>query len=802
MPKPLYLFIRPPYDQWQEIYGFGGDHRHTLLRTSGSADLVAAAAGRLSVRWPGVSGFHPSEGVAPPDPTPDYEDPFSELPPPDPAGPLPETVDLYLHPSLSAIVNPSFRARSRELNNIIGFAYLNVETASLEGHLAELLDGAVLDAPDMPRDQVVALLVRSHLDVYVTAGHQIGKGGRAFSEDAPASACEVGFAVITGYGRLDASHVYDWMREFVEDGQPNVDGYLARAPKRWPLIDETLGTDQAIALTQSALYPMTTLERLRTIRNLSYEQWRQVGNNQKALWRKRLLARVGRAPAGSDDPPFEFDDEDWQNIFQLEAVAEFYVNFDNPWAPGAAPRNPGEDGYIPANFLVPFGTAATAVGSTVTFDGPADLLKEVQQDYDAQFGHRQLYGRTYDTLSLENDTTRPGGLYLITEVNMDNIPPPHIVTTEGEPALPSPSAWHINLRPILVLIDSFGGREQLHGSNAQVIFSSPPDNLAKLQLDQTTPENVLRKVNTPFDTIYLPSDTVPISQAHPIARTYRIIDVDAANRTVNVNGIPALEGGHSAWHIPAGISGKMPPMNYNLGYSSDKGWDQYDGAMFIIYGGMVRAQYRWSSYTSRDHLYEVHNGLPHAFVSSLRGNRRYRFRSLRANSSEYINNAFWVNNFVPPNQPVEPVEARYYFEDPVTPDVGGRYTPRRRGQNPAVDAPGKAGIMIHSGGTGRPRPDGSLAQGAGNHSAGCLVSGIFEQFRDKLIDLYQEEYRGLHSRPRNIGPVLDLDVARLRGRNHARSEVFYQSGELSGTKWKDKIVGTLWLIRPDERPLG
>jgi hypothetical protein len=221
--------------------------------------------------------------------------------------------------------------------------------------------------------------------------------------------------------------------------------------------------------------------------------------------------------------------------------------------------------------------------------------------------------------------------------------------------------------------------------------------------------------------------------------------------------------------------------------------------MFIIYGGNVHRQFRWSSYTSRKHLHEVNNDLLHAFVSSLRGNKRYRFRSLRASSSKYINNAFWINNFTPPN---EPVEGRYYFEDSVTQDLGGRYTPARTGQNPVADTLGKRGIMIHSGGIGTPQPNGSITQGAGNYSAGCLVSGIFEQFRDRMIELYQMEYRGLHttiSGVENAAP--DSDAAKLQGKNHSQSEAFWSKGELSGNKWKDKIVGTLWVIRPDERPI-
>jgi hypothetical protein len=675
---------------------------------------------------------------------------------------LPDAVNLYLHLSPLVVQDPMFRSRESSLlhfsphfaSSITGFAYLNVETASLETALAELLDKAVAvgdgstPTGEITRAQIVELLVRGDLDILVLGGHAIGN---ASARDAPSGTRQVGFTVLTSGGPVDPSHVYDWMRDFVEDGQPDVDRFLNLTPKQWPIIDPNLTDTEAINVTEVALYPMPVLSELRNSRNMSAAQWRQVGDNQKTLWRNRLLRRTGHAPPGSSEPPFEFDDLDWKNTFQLEAVVEFYANFDDPWAVGAVPRNPAAAGYITIDFLDPAGTAATATGNVVALDGTSDLTR---------------IRINYDTLFLESDTARPARLYRITAVD----PIARTVTVDGAPALPgSTSPWEINLRPVLVVIDSFGGR--LQGSSATVSAAN------MLTLDGSPN---LSRVNPNFDTIYLPSDTARAK------RTYRITGVNNAAHTVTLDDNPVFDDGSSRWHIPAGISGESPPLFYNLGPGGVKGYDHFDGILFTMQGGTIHNKIRWSSYTSR--IYPTPQ-CGNECLSSVRGNKRYDFSSFLSNNA-FRNYSLRVND---PGAAYDGVrEARFYFSTPVTPDS---IAPPA---NPADPGGGKTVIRLHYSGFNSP--------GGGCNSAGCIVTPIYYEQRDRLIDLYQDEYQAFH------GPgTQDTEVQKAHGRNHAQSQTLWNNtmagiggaaNQLTRANWNHKIVGNLWVVRPDERPLG
>lgn len=740
MAQPLQLFIKPPYTDWTEIHGYGADpliasriHTHLLLEKIGTAPFVAAAAGKLSARPPQGGLFSANEPVTIPAA----------------ADPLPSSVILYLH--LSPLVtagNPAFRTRALGFSGISAFAYFNVATSSLEAGLAELLDAATVPAGALTRAQVVDQLVRGVLDVPVTAGHAMGE---ASSRGAAAGSVRLGFTVVTRLGPLDPAHVYDHMRDFVEDGQADLDAFLALAPKSWPVIDPSTSTPSAIQLTQSALYAWPILDDLRVIRGLTAAEWRTVHDNQKALWRQRLLKRSGHAPAGSTAPPFAFDDLDWKNLFQLEAVVEFYVNYPDPWAPGAVPRNPGDPGYITVEFLDPVGDAATAAGNVVTLDGNPDLTR-VREYYNF---HAGAYQRR-DYLFLESDTARATKMYRITAVD----DAANTVTLDGSPVLDGgTSAWKIQLRPVGVIIDCFGGRlkgEAATSAGSVLTLDGNPD---------------LSKVNRNFDTVYLPSDTVRAT------RTYRITAVDNAAKTVTLDGSPTLDGGTagntSEWHIQAGVGGELPNMFYNLGPGGARGYDHFDGIMLVVFNGEVRRKIRWTSFTSRDYA------PGHQFLSSLRGNRAYDFMTYRSG------NAFrnYSVRIVDQGRSYDGVhEARFYFATPVTAD-----------SVPAGTAPnggGKTEIRLHYSG---------MNSVDGCDSAGCLVSPSYHYLRDELIEVYQGEYAAFN------GPgTEDAQVQKAHGRSQADSETLWNTAGaagLNGANWNDKIVGTFWVVRPDERPL-
>jgi hypothetical protein len=746
MPKPLRLFIRPPYrpsdipaGPWSLVHGFGPEapispsvfqtvHSHVLLRTSGSGEFFAANDGLLSVRPPGTGGLDPRE----------------EFEMPGPSDP-PSTITLYLHMSPLRVgpVSIAFDERAAPINGVTGFAYLNVAVASLGNGLRELLDSPVLGGSALSREEVVNLLVRGLLDVWVTGGHAIGQ---ASTNGAPAGQRQLGFTALTTLGPMDPSHVYDWMRDFLEDGQSDLDGFLALAPKRWPVISPGVSAADAIDLTNYALYPMTVLQELRVTHHLTPEQWRLVGDNQKQQWRRRLLARTGQASPGATDPPFAFDDIDRRNVFQIEAVVEFYANFDDPWAAGAAPRAPDAANYVTANFLDLEGSQSIATGNRVTLDGePALSGVRAQQD----------------TIFLERDTARPSRLYRITAVDDAN----DTLTLDGTPAIAGGTTaltpWRIRARPVLVVIDSFGAR--LSGLSATVANPGTPD---VVTLDGA-PD--LSRVNANFDTIYLPADT-----ARP-SRTYRITVRSDAAKTVTLDAAPVLADGASAWHIPGGVGGTVPPFTsgrVNALTGGPLGFDHYDGVVFVVYEGAVRAQYRWTSYTSRTNANAGH-------LSSIRGNRRYDYASLRG-ADDFRNYGFGVRD---PGAAFDGVrEARYYFQTPVLGDTAVAPAP------PADPGLGKIDILFH---------DGSTAGRPGTGSAGCLVSPDINDLRDVLIGWYQHDFEAV-----NTPGALDTEVARAHGLDRIAAQALWNLPTgLSAANWNNRIRGTCWLIRPDERPL-
>ncbi|WP_164000173.1 hypothetical protein [Pyxidicoccus caerfyrddinensis] len=741
MAKPLRLFINPPFvapTPWTRVHGYGpapstpgpqhAFRDHLRLRTTDTGQLLAVMAGTLSARPPLGGAPDPTEPFDLPE---DYE-------------PLPPRVKLYLHPSFVMTGAQAFQQRAQQLGGLRGFIYLDIETGSLEAALAEQLD-FLIPNQGLNRARVVDLLIRGQVDVPVTAGHAIGRAAPVAGQ---AGTREVGFSVLTFSGTTDPSHLYDVMRDFVEEGQPKVDELLTLAPRKWPVIDAATPA-ALLGLVQASLYPFSVLKEAKDRLHLTAAQWRQVGNHQKALYREQLLKRAGHAPAGSTAPPFEFNDRDALNLFQLEAIVEFYSLFDDPWLAGAVPGTPTAATTI--DFLDPEGAAATAAGNQVTLDGTMDLS-------------RVRAGK--DLLYLDADTARPRKWYRITAVDVAN----RQVTLEAGASEPNlggnPSPWRISLRQVLVLIDPLGGR--LQGASA----TRTADNTVRLD---GTPN--INKLNARFDTVYLPSDT-----ARP-RRTYRITAFDRVQRTLTLDGNPDFGGGTSAWHIPAGLSGELPALAYDLGPAvpatpaNPRFYDHYDGVMFVVHNGEVHAQVRYTSFTSRNYPANDQN------LSSVRGNRRYHWASYRSpgtgSGPQFRNYTFTV---VDPDVTAYDGlrEARFYFGEHVTEDVP------EAGHDPQTSPThgGKVNVRIHRGTMS--------GQNTGTGSAGCLVSPLHNVLRDYVIDRYQVEQRALNG-------VNDANIQALRGQNWAQTQTTWAANSVT---WDNRIVGTLWVIRPDELPLS
>lgn len=565
---------------------------------------------------------------------------------------------------------------------------------------------------------------------------------------------------------------------------------------------------------------------------------------QQFLW--QLHQRVGHPLASpSGVTPFTFEvsgiwnhihrGDLWRNIDQLEAVVEFYANFTEPWGAGAAPLKPGDPGYKTVSLRDPTGQKATVAGNVVTLDGSPDLSDIIPDppgnkpagtaaggsppskgSYPAQM----MY--LYDTLWLEADTGRSPKTYRITNVDDKN----KTVTLDAAPKLPqgiNVSKWRLNRRPIIVIIDPIGPRVRtgdvtLQGA-AATVKGADPNNAAwtVLSLDGS-PD--LGRVNVGFDTIRLDTDTSSASgRPGPV---YRIVDVNDAADQVTVAGAPSLGGGSSGWQIPAGVGGVPPTLNYDLGpqyapkppqgttwtpqqlsEQATRGYDHYDAGLFLVHRGKVVSQrlYRWSSYTSR--IYGSWDGSSwKQDLSSVRGNARYYYSSYfsgnpTANppSGAFKNFTFAVVDYTatPPSTKLiadthdHVAQARFYTGTPTPPaNAATTADPDRLSPDVFVDANGKTSIRLHLG---------SRKGKYGSGSAGCMVSPEYIDMRTDLLKLFEAdygEYFGMGTFDAGVRQVTNATTL-------AQSETLWKT--FNRSNWDGKVVGTLWLIRPDERPI-
>ena len=754
MRQPLRLFITVA--DWTLAYTYGQTggtfHSHAAVRTTGNGEVITASDGTLSMNPTTTQAVE--GGPAQPVTTTPAE-----------GEPLPTTVTLYLHLAEHLANNTQFRDRSNGLNNISGFAYLNIETTSLETRLGPQLDAATLPAGSgtLNRNQRAALFVRGQITLEIEAGDIIAV---ASTQNAPAGERHLGFAVLNDHGQIDPAHSYNWMREFVTEGQPAVDQLLELIPVRWPVIDPTLTPAEAIASTQNQLYPMSVLNDIRVSQGLNAAQWREVGDNQKTLWQARLLKRSGHAPADSTAAVFEFDDEDWQNLFQMEAITEFYNNFNDPWRP-YLPRTTGEN--VPGNAItIDFttgwhvviidgfgardtsqltGTAAVSEGRIIKLDSGVDLSRITTGT---------------DHIVLDTDRGRLTKKYLINSFDNET----DTMMLDGTPDLvDNKSEWHIDLN---------------NGGTLRGLMATVTRDRIRLDIPPVPGGAIdqLSRVNKRFDTVYLPNDRIRPS------KTYRILDIDNANDIITIDGEPDLDGGQTAWHIPAGLSGELPALGYDLHggpHAAIRGYDHFDGALFIIKDGTVRGTgpFRWNTYTKRHNVARSQN------LSSIRGNQHYDFASYRSGNA-FKNYSFLVRDHGEAYDGVR--ENQFYFgrehhdtDYSVTPDSAAP------GTNPVDGGPGKTEIRLHF----------SINNDAGCSSAGCVVSPVYYAFRQLMVQLYQVDYAAAH------GGANNADINQIgNATTRPASEALYNANPAGTLGWRNELEGNLWIVRPNERPLS
>jgi len=239
----------------------------------------------------------------------------------------PESILVFLNPRPFLDLVPGFAQRVGQLiglpipvtNSSIlsaqppgiiqAFVCVNIDFQSMKTELDAAIRESIIPGPttDLELSQAWQSFLRGELEISIDAGGNIGRAGASLIPPKANGNRQIGSIVIAQDGTLDPAYFYDGVRDFVND-EINLDDWLGLVPIKWPLLDDALDINQALERTANTIYPYKTLLDFKQSRNLSAEIWRQIGNNQKSIYRQRLLKRAGRL--ADDVPPFEFNDFD------------------------------------------------------------------------------------------------------------------------------------------------------------------------------------------------------------------------------------------------------------------------------------------------------------------------------------------------------------------------------------------------------------------------------------------------------------------------------------------------------------
>jgi hypothetical protein len=738
-------------------------HQTLQLSTTGDGTIVSPFDGTLSVK-------DPLGGVV------DSQFPYPKIP----NLPVPTAVPLYLQIDWAIYLQKqSIQDLTRSLGVMQGFVFIGIDPSTVEDALGAALDQKILRGDFGPakqrdvvpkdlvdktatRDQAFNMLITGNMGIKVKAGQVLGK---AVADPNDATRRVIDVATVTNDGLVDPIVTFRNLGPDLVDSAflTGLERFApSGTPTGWPVVDPQTDPTAFITETTSVSFPNPALEAARRDLSLSLGTWRQIRDNQKALYRAKLLALVGQSSDPSA-PRFEFDTLDWRNPFQLEAVVEFYANYANPWANGAVPLDPSASNYQPVDFQNFEGFSVTASGSVLTFPPEtAPMFAQLVTQGTGTPLNDTLNPEAQNIIELDADTNpdRPNKRYRVTKISSTA----RTMTLDAAPALPSAgSPWTLFRRTVIVLIDFFGGR--LSGTGAQVVSEDV------IQL-----ERPVSKVNPLFDTICLAADVGSPSRAYRIVKVLGgdpppdpavQFQVVARGETGSSDVHPDLGGGSSSWRIPAGVSSALEPLGENLGINSNnRGWDHCDAMLFVVKDGRVAHQARWSTFTSRNNGDDARR-----FQASVGGNVLYRMGSVRSNK-KHLNWCFRVTDRTSSDR----VQKAFYYFDPI-----------RKKQAVGPDEIAKAGIRIHT--------SASVTKGRGNWSAGCLTSVNFaEHTRGIIIELYQQELIGL-------GQGRDAAFDRIQSYGITDSIKNATDPDLQSV-WDDKIVGWCWVIRPDELPNG
>jgi hypothetical protein len=844
--KMLNLFISPPFSLWMREYNYGeplADDAGAIADEVGLATaetdmfLFAACGGELSVGAPIYTPVGPEE-------LPDPEDPESIV----------EVVDLCLkmNPIAHAVTDflgaaGAVAATPGVKTDIFAFLYWNVDVASLMEDLREALrwstvppGGENIDDDELARR--MSQFLTGQLSVYVDAGQRLGRPG-PHPDPAATLPFHVGLSVVTSSGLWNPGDVYDRYRMLVEE-ESDVDDFLVLVPRPPNPFSAASSKSAAIELTETRLYPFTDLLTLRSQWQLTRADWRRVGDNQKELYRQQLLARHGLGPTGAGASPFEFNSADWQNLFQLEAIVEFYINFPDPWAPNARPIDVQEEdrSSIDRASLVLQGAHATKPGDLIQLDGAPDLSGV------APYRHKIYLAASKDQQwfpieSVDADRKRVKA-----------------ITMTGQPAVipAAGSAWRIHLYQVVDFLPLEGSAASIAGSEVTLDASTDLSTVKGLASEPSSevlrdgiiffasePDRMYRIAGVDQESFSVrladaPGPAVGSTSAWRISRVPNLVLIDAfgpreglkgtratvaagAPDTVHLDGpAPKLNkvspGGFDTIYLPQDTA--RPRRTYRILQADPAAHTvTLDGSPTLAGGASA-----WSipaglggtlpamNYTlgpgpekdvagGFDHydgaMFVIDDGAVTdqfrytSFTSrtnkadnrrSILGNHRYDVVSFTSRDSAYRNYCFKVDDR---SLPDNVFDSRAYFDAPVSP--GGQ----RR-------------IRLHFGNQGEP----------GSGSAGCNVSPHYPQLRHSLIESFQRRHilrqgagGSRDEAVERLGrSVLNTDTKKLWNRTFkpppasAGEPAGLGSETVTAEAWDGTIFCHYWLIRPDERP--
>lgn len=802
--------------KWSLLRNFGEPHpdplpvamprynRHSsvmLYSSTGPLEIRAVAGGNLKVDflhpYGGGEGFNPDHITV--------EN-------------IPERISLILkiHPFKGMGASLDVSTNKVAGYQVIGYRYEEVDTASLQVYLLDKLRESAFPKQSLekyPDEDLFKMFIAGELEAKVEAGEAFGKSGEFDSN------YFIDFSVHTDQGPIHPSFFYEEVRDKVTDGTAYVDDLLAIAPNNWPLVSATATVGDAIAASSTKIYPWSVWLQAKSDIGIDFADWYTIKENQKQLFEAQLKERTGQSSGGAEY--FQFDDNDRMNLFMLEAVTEYFLNYDEPWDSTLSPKP------IPWSEPDLTGTGATIAGAAVMFSSPISIsyLRKM---------HHWIY--------IAEDEARPSKMYRIMGID----PSGTFVLIDYPPSLAgggSTSDWKIDVRFKVNWLDPEGtaasvapatapagktviqldgetdfsevkanydiitieeADESTHGTKSFLITAYDPESNqvtvdkvltfsgssdwrittspkfvivdplgprlsgsgavpgpSQVDLPDNPPMN-LEHVSPEFDHIYLEEETSP-------RKTFRIYSRIEPSNVTYLNGTPSLAASSSAWGIPAGIGGSQN--NVKSIYVAPGNYDNYDGMLFLVHNNEIKATFPWSSYSSRKYI-GVEEG------SSIKGNRRYDVRSY-VSGKEKLHYCFKVEDPFSDYDGV--LEAPKYFQSPPVPmDT----------TNGPTGNEGKTEIRIHWG-----YKDNSTNC---NGSAGCLVSPTFLVMRNLLLDIHNAGYQ------KRTGKKTDPEVTLLTNVTQARNDEIYAWWnprlDLDGVTWEDKLWSRLYLIRPDELP--